>query len=901
MTQRSLALAVGVEEQTVRKWEKGERIPRLESLARLSVLLEKTPEELGFPPQEKLLSQEALPEEVLQQKHHRLSALVPEEKDQNIPSRQSKRDDNRQRMLQRVRSRWITGILEHSLYQRTLITLGLQERPDAVDNPWRLTMQESNLPPRLLPPGTRITDIYDETGGELLILGEPGSGKTTLLLELARDLLERAQCNDQHLMPVIFNLSSWAEKRQPLEHWLIEELNTKYHVPFSLGQVWIETHQMILLLDGLDEVAEAYRSACMEAINRYHQKYGIVPLVVCSRSSDYFAQSGRLLLGTAVVVQPLTLPQIDAYLSHSGEELAEVRAALHKDQTLQEFVATPLMLNMLVLTSHEQADEVLLAEHSLTDRRHLLFKHYVKYVLERRGAHPRYSGSQTIHWLGWLARYMQQHSQAEFYVERLQPTCFPDEHLRQQYRNMVIRFVFGVEGLIGAALFACFRGDSVPSQPGLFYWLGGGRGNSLLGWMSPGLGSFQGSGSLGIIFIFLQYLLVLLLERRTIPTLSMKSMRQALISGVRDGLIFGVVTGGLSSLILSVGTTLANGIYRGVGLGLFAGLITGVMSGLIIIVQFDQPDPPQPRWIPLSSSRILNGLCFGGCASIGFCLIFAAQAGGLGRLAIEDGIIIGIFNWILYLGTGLEFKLIRELGMIDIIPAEIVSWSWKNVGRHLPANLRKGSQLGGVIMVCVMIILTCASSSFYGVVYGVRYGVVFGFIVGLIGGIASIVTGVLTDGWSSNRLEEHQLLRPNEGIQRSVRNAVWAASLFGPLGGLTAGLVSEFAFQLAGIAGWKILGTGLMIVIGIAFALQVWAFYGGIASLEHYLLRYTLWRLGNMPWNYIAFLDYAAERILLQKVGGGYIFIHRLLLDYFAHEFSRQTTFLSPKNTLQGR
>lgn len=33
---------------------------------------------------------------------------------------------------------------------------------------------------------------------------------------------------------------------------------------------------------------------------------------------------------------------------------------------------------------------------------------------------------------------------------------------------------------------------------------------------------------------------------------------------------------------------------------------------------------------------------------------------------------------------------------------------------------------------------------------------------------------------------------------------------------------------------------------------------------------------------YVDFLDYAAERILLRKVGGGYMFIHRLLLKYFA-------------------
>ena len=32
----------------------------------------------------------------------------------------------------------------------------------------------------------------------------------------------------------------------------------------------------------------------------------------------------------------------------------------------------------------------------------------------------------------------------------------------------------------------------------------------------------------------------------------------------------------------------------------------------------------------------------------------------------------------------------------------------------------------------------------------------------------------------------------------------------------------------------------------------------------------------------MAFLNSCAERILLRKVGGGYIFVHRLLLEYFA-------------------
>jgi hypothetical protein len=43
-----------------------------------------------------------------------------------------------------------------------------------------------------------------------------------------------------------------------------------------------------------------------------------------------------------------------------------------------------------------------------------------------------------------------------------------------------------------------------------------------------------------------------------------------------------------------------------------------------------------------------------------------------------------------------------------------------------------------------------------------------------------------------------------------------------------------------------------------------------------------LWRNGSAPLNYVRFLDDAADHIFLRKVGGGYIFVHRLLLEYFA-------------------
>ena len=49
------------------------------------------------------------------------------------------------------------------------------------------------------------------------------------------------------------------------------------------------------------------------------------------------------------------------------------------------------------------------------------------------------------------------------------------------------------------------------------------------------------------------------------------------------------------------------------------------------------------------------------------------------------------------------------------------------------------------------------------------------------------------------------------------------------------------------------------------------------------LIKSHGWGLkGYTPFSFIKFLDHCAKLILLKKVGGGYIFVHRMLLDYFA-------------------
>lgn len=356
------------------------------------------------------------------------------------------RSQDRQRLLRRVRSFWITGVLEQSLHGAALLALGLQEQPDAVAHPWHLVVQHPDTAPHPLPAGTRITRVYDAADGELLILGAPGSGKTTILLELARDLLDRAEFDEQHPIPVIFNLSSWATKQSPLADWLVEELNSKYQVPRKLGQRLIEADQILPLLDGLDEVAPKSRTASIQAINSYREEHGLQPLVVCSRSADYLEQSTHILLRNAVAIQPLTEQQVDDYLASGGEPLSAMRVALHQDAALRELANTPLMLSILTLAYHRMPIKNLV-QGDLAATRRQIFEHYVERLLMRRVGKRQYHLEQTLRWLSWLARQMQMEGQTIFYLERMQPDWLPSSRLRLSYRwflGLEVGFMVGL-------------------------------------------------------------------------------------------------------------------------------------------------------------------------------------------------------------------------------------------------------------------------------------------------------------------------------------------------------------------------------------------------------------------------------------------------------------------------
>ena len=353
-------------------------------------------------------------------------------------------------MLEKVRLTWIKGLLEPLLTINPSVELGLASRPDVVERPFNILVQRPAEIAQPIRSHTAIGDIFVEAGRAMLILGAPGAGKTTLLLQLASKLLGQAEQNEDYLIPVVFNLSSWAERQLMLADWLVDELVKRYDVPRRLAKDWIGSELILPLLDGLDEVVPEQREYCVVAINTFIKRHGLLPIVICSRLADYESLTARLRLPSAILIQPLTCQQVKDHLQRAGDLLRGLRIALIEDPALWDLLDTPLMLSIATQAYQECPASEIRIGGTVEDRRTQLFARYTHAMFERRTQVFAYTREQSLKWLSWLAAVMKRNNQTIFYLEWLQPDYLP----RSGQRRIV---TLGAGVLGGLAFWLCWE------------------------------------------------------------------------------------------------------------------------------------------------------------------------------------------------------------------------------------------------------------------------------------------------------------------------------------------------------------------------------------------------------------------------------------------------------------
>ena len=121
--------------------------------------------------------------------------------------------DRRNKALLRdqVKLEWIEKLLKDSEDRHArfvpdagLFKLHKRRQPEAVDHYSAAADEVLESSPDYLPQDKKIGEIFYEMARALLILGPPGSGKTVTLLELAPDLVSRAEKEVNEPIPMPF-------------------------------------------------------------------------------------------------------------------------------------------------------------------------------------------------------------------------------------------------------------------------------------------------------------------------------------------------------------------------------------------------------------------------------------------------------------------------------------------------------------------------------------------------------------------------------------------------------------------------------------------------------------------------------------------------------------------------
>lgn len=744
------------------------------------------------------------------------------------------RDQNNRRILrQKVKETWIQGVLEPSLNHETAIQLHLADRSELVENS---VLQQFTGSTQLLVSSTTIVDIFDSKYQRFLILGEPGAGKTTLILDLARTLLKRAEEIPAYPSPVVFNLSSWGQGKGTLTEWLIDELRIHYDIPKKIAQTWIEQGKLLLILDGLDEVPTNQRTACVRAVNEFQEDH-LVQLAICCRIADYESMDMRLKLGGAVLIQPLTDEQVDTYLIKAGPALATIRDTIQQDKELHELAQTPLILNIINQAYQNTDAATLNLTNSTQSRRQHLFDAYIKHMLGRRV--PIYSPRKTVRWLQWLAIQLKQHGQTVFLIEQMQPSWLQASGQKHSFTTLIM--------LLAMPMYGTTLGLSIGLIMGLIW----GPTTGFLITTHAEIKAIAGNYNQ-------TELMMLLVQLANRPNGGLIiCLIIFLFGGLTLGLIFGLIEG-FSGRFKKINPIERIGMLRKrLESSLYTALFWGVTSGLSLGLILGLSSTQYKKWI--------IGLAFGLLDTLAFGVI-----GGLS----------GIFR---------EIELIKH-----------INWSWRQIKSNLYFGLTFAITFGLLsallrvpvmwLLVGLFFLISPRWSSLVFMMVFARLNIIpqkYDIISVIAGGILSGI--IFQPSTGTNLLLQAEPREPNHSINLSLKYSLIVGLTFLIVPSLTFGLMIVrliYAYPvLRTDPGFNpVLITGLFfgLMFGLIIAPIGSLLGGGDVVIKHYLLRLILRREGHVPWNYVRFLDYTTSLIFLRKVGGGYIFVHRLIMDHFA-------------------
>jgi hypothetical protein len=480
-----------------------------------------------------------------------------------------------------------------------------------------------------------------------------------------------------------------------------------------------------------------------------------------------------------------------------------------------------------------------------------------------------------IRWLAYLADQMRQHGQTVFYIEQMQPQWIN--------KQLWLWIYMWIAVLLPGAFIGALTG--IMSNDLLFH---AGNANSIFI-----------DGLYGAIIGYL-------LSGRAVEPLSTDKQPAAQSDIGQRPLGNRPIT---AALFVGILTCLCFGFTKGWMDGLINGTFLGLMS-LLLSTYLQKKAEAKPSREPTDSkptnppskyslrAHFKNGMLIGlicGLSSILTIIItqniFNLNLPYLLSLGVRDSLRSGL------VATLLGVLLANNDGFIH--HSETLAWSWKRFCRNFIAPRQA--------LISMLIGLVVGLSAAIKQLFQMNLNNVLssGLSDGILLALGYCLISAVFAGVSRQNLDNHHRTKPDECLKRASTHA-----FIGTIVGMVNGVIIYLASNTLSIAisselsslpksdkalptwlanGLKIgiqqslhVDFYLLLKFGLIGGLLAGLLLGGLDCLQHAILRFMLWQTGALPLKLTDFLDSAADSALLHRVGGGYIFFHRLLLEYFA-------------------
>jgi len=273
----------------------------------------------------------------------------------------------------------------------------------------------------------------------------------------------------------------------------------------------------------------------------------------------------------------------------------------------------------------------------------------------------------------------------------------------------------------------------------------------------------------------------------------------------------------------------------------------------------------QPHWLgDINKIKEYNN-AIGGIVVVFWALAFGVIGGLLNGInaGLLGSLFGGLFGGLVWIKSG----GLNEKGE-NISTVDTLSWSWVSASAGLVLGLITGVLAGLIAGLGGMLIA--------GVIGGFKIGLSVGLNVSL--SASQFFTPVFMIGFMiANGLKARQIdttTFPGQRLVFTAKNFIVLFLIF---------VIFIFIGLIFGLTSGIIIG----LICGLSFGI---IYYGGNTLLRHYTLRFILARNNLLPWRLVPFLDHCVDLIFLRRVGGGYIFIHRLLMEHFAEMYVETPT-----------